>query len=165
MRKIVFLTLFSILVSYNLKAKETNTFEDFKKWFSGVPELNTNYEVTSYIQPEYLISDFNGDNNLDLAVLIKNKLNNKKGFIIYHPNSQEYFIIGASVIYEEEDGWDDLDWVDKWVINKEKNNEPGIQEGPNLKLEFDSIEITKDEIGGGLIYWNGRKYKYFHQTC
>ncbi len=165
MKKIVLLSLFSILISCNLKAEETDEHESFKIWFENVTELNENYEINPFIQPEYLIADFNGDGINDIAVLIKNKGNNKKGFIIFHPSTQEYFIIGAGVIFEEKDTWDDLNWVDKWRINKEKNNESGIQGGPDLILKFYSIEITKDEIGGGLIYWDGKKYKYFHQTC
>lgn len=165
MRKIVLLILFFILISCNIKAEGSSEYKAFKIWFENVTGFNENYEINPFIQPKYLIADFNGDGINDIVVLIKNKGNNKKGFIIFHPSTQEYFIIGAGVIFEEDDAWDDLNWVDEWRINKERNNEPGIQGGPDLILKFDSIEITKKEIGGGLIYWDEKKYKYFHQTC
>jgi hypothetical protein len=47
---------------------------------------------------------------------------------------------------------------------------PGLDEEGNtlegfLILENPSSEILKAELGGGLIYWNGTEYAYFHQTC
>ena len=66
---------------------------------------------------------------------------------------------------------DDQDYIDIWSINRERENEPGIEEETGngkdgiLILENPSIGIAKSELGGGLIYWNGNEYAYFHQTC
>ena len=97
--------------------------------------------------------------------MIINKENGKRGFVIFHPNSKRFYIIGAGIIFNKEDNWDDMDWVDFWKVNTNRSNVPGIQGGNNLIINFDSIEITMDEVGGGLIYWDGEKYNYFHQTC
>ena len=162
----ILLSLFVIFIStVSFTQSENELFNIFKKNFQNTNKLSEKYDVTDYIKPHYLISDFNGDNDQDIAILIINKQNKKRGFIIYHPNTNDFFVIGAGIIFNEADKWDDLNWVDNWQINNNKRNAPGIQGGSNLNLEFDSIEITKDEVGGGLIYWNGKKYDYFHQTC
>ncbi|SMO92653.1 hypothetical protein SAMN06265379_11626 [Saccharicrinis carchari] len=154
------------LISLNAIAQtEMVLFNEFTQKFASNIELSEKYIIKNYINPKFLCSDFNGDGEKDIAVLVISKSNNKRGFVVMHGQTKATYVVGAGVVYDSADDWDDMNWVDKWEINTIRVNEPGIQEGDNLRLEYDSIRITKDEIGGGLIYWNGEKYDYFHQTC
>jgi hypothetical protein len=132
--------------------------------------LKKKYLFDLRMNPMYLEDDFNGDGFIDLAIPIKEESTDKKGFAIIHGNTNEIFILGAG--REIVNGLsDDQSYVDGWRINREKINHPGIEEETGngaegeLLLENNSIEIFKSEVGGGIIYWNGKTYAYFHQTC
>ena len=85
--------------------------------------------------------------------------------MIIHGNTGETFIIGAGQQHESMD-FDELGWVDIWKVNRLKENKPGLEEEIELLvLENPSIRIAQSELGGGLIYWKGETYAYFHQTC
>lgn len=132
--------------------------------------INKNYKIENRLNPLYLEADFNGDGNLDIALPIFEIGTNKKGFAIIHGKTHEVFILGAGKIFKNALG-DDQDYINIWVVNHEKINEAGAEEetgtGENgsLILENPSIEIEASEVGGGQIYWNGKEYAYFHQTC
>lgn len=132
--------------------------------------LKQKYLFDLRMNPMYLEADFNGDGYLDLAIPIQEERTDKKGFAIIHGNTNEIFILGAGK--EMVNGLsDDQSYIDGWRINREKTNPPGVEEETGngtegeLLLENNSIEIFKSEVGGGIIYWNGKTYAYFHQTC
>ena len=132
--------------------------------------INNTYKIENRLNPLYLEEDFNGDGNLDVVIPIFEKSTNKKGFAIIHGKTFEVFVLGAGKLFKNALG-DDQDYIDIWSINRERENEPGIEEETGngkdgiLILENPSIGIAKSELGGGLIYWNGNEYAYFHQTC
>lgn len=129
------------------------------------------YTFDNRLNPLYLEDDFNGDGYLDIAFPILNKSNQKKGFAIIHGHTKQVFILGAGKkIKNGLIDSDDLDYVDVWKINRKRTNLPGLGENPEgipkkLILDTPSLEIKKTEVGGGLLYWNGSEYAYFHQTC
>jgi hypothetical protein len=149
--------------------------ERLPEWFLKMELLNgikfqEEYEFDNRLNPLYLEEDFNGDGNIDLAIPIKQKKTDKVGFAIIHGQTNEIFIIGAGT--EVKNGLsDNMSYIDIWKVNREKKNEPGLDEngeidknGP-LILKNPSMQVEKSEVGGGQIYWNGTEYVYFHQTC
>ena len=132
--------------------------------------INKSYKLENRLNPLYLEDDFNGDKILDIAVPIFEIASGKKGFAIIHGKTFEIFIIGAGNLVQNGLS-DNMDYIDIWTINREKIYEPGAeettgnQEDGSLILENNTIEISKSELGGGQIYWNGKNYAYFHQTC
>ena len=132
--------------------------------------ISESYKLENRLNPLYLEEDFNGDLILDIAVPIFEISTGKKGFAIIHGKTFEIFIVGAGNLVQNGLS-DNMDYIDIWTINREKINEPGIEEETGngedgkLILENKSIKIAKSELGGGQIYWNGKNYAYFHQTC
>ena len=132
--------------------------------------LNEDYIFDNRLNPLYLEADFNGDSYLDVAFPIKNRKTEASGFAIFHGNSKDVFIIGAGIKITNGLS-DDHHYIDIWKVNYENINEPGLDErtGTGEKGELilvnPSIKIEKSEVGGGIIYWNGNEYAYFHQTC
>lgn len=124
--------------------------------------IKGNYAVDNRITPLYLEADFNGDNNVDVALPIIR--NNKTGFAIIHGKTEEVFIIGAGTTIKNGLS-DDMDYIDTWNVNRKQKNDPGIGEEEPLLLSNPSIQIEKEEVGGGQIYWDGKEYVYFHQSC
>ena len=116
------------------------------------------------MKPRILELDLNGDGELDIVFPIKNTQNNKIGFAIIHKGLYEHFIIGAGTKIKNGLS-DDLNYIDIWKINKKKKNEPGLGEQKPLILKYNSIKIEKSDVGGGIVFWNGKEYEYFHQTC
>jgi hypothetical protein len=64
-----------------------NTYKQLK--------LDEKYKIDSYIKPGYLLADFNSDGIIDIAVLIVEKRNNKKGLLILMGKGTQYVVFGA----------------------------------------------------------------------
>lgn len=155
-------------------SSEINFQQILPEWFLKTEMLNGNdfqkeYQLDGRLNPNFLEADFNGDGNIDLAIPIKQVKTEKLGFAIIHGQTNEVFILGAGT--EPKNGLsDDLTYIDIWKINREKINEAGVEEntgtGENgeLILNNPSLQIEKSDVGGGLFYWNGKEYAYFHQT-
>ena len=156
--------------SVNTELNEYELIEKLPDWVLELDVLGSTtflkgYSIENRLNPLYLEADWNGDGHLDLALPIQEVISGKKGIVIIHGNTGETFIIGAGQQHETMD-FDELGWVDIWKVNRLKENKPGLEEEIELLvLENPSIRIAQSELGGGLIYWNGEAYSYFHQTC
>lgn len=141
---------------------ESNLIQDNK--------IKEKYQIDIRLNPFYLEDDFNGDGHPDIALPIIEIDSQKTGFVIIHGSTSEIHIIGAGTLIKNALS-DDLNYISIWRISREKSNPPGVEKnGGNAKdgyliLDNHSISIEASEIGGGLIYWDGKKYVYFHQTC
>lgn len=143
------------------------------KWVSNSKAIaslisENKYQIEDRLNALFLEEDFNGDGTVDVALPIIETKTNKKGFVVIHGKTFEVFVLGAGTIFK--DALDDnQDYIDVWKINRLQENEPGITEEREvlkpLILDNPSIEIEASEVGGGQIYWDGKEYAYFHQTC
>jgi hypothetical protein len=146
-------------------------YERLPWWFNETELLSMEdlsfkgkYQFDNRLNPMYLESDFNGDKILDLAIPILEKKSNKLGIAIIHGGTNKTYIVGAG--HQIAEGFtDDMAYMGIWRINRKKENEPGIDATEPLVIQNNSISIEASEIGGGLIYWNGKAYQYFHQSC
>ncbi|WP_223034911.1 hypothetical protein [Hanstruepera marina] len=125
------------------------------------------------IADKNLIGDFNGDNKADFASLVKNKNNGKFGVLIINNSpSQENFIFGAG---NEVDQMTDLSWIEVFktlpkgeivsptLVNEKTGDIIGQDESKNFKLIGNGIYMSVEEShGGGIIFWNGKEYKWYH---
>jgi hypothetical protein len=133
-------------------------------------KLQDKYKIDARLNPFYLEADFNGDGNLDIAFSIKEINSTKVGFAIIHSSTKEIHIIGAGMEIKNSFS-DDMNYIDIWKVNRLQINKAGLEENTGtgsegeLILKTPSLQIEKSEVGGGLIYWNGKEYAYFHQTC
>ena len=170
-------TIDTIEVPLRLKNEELSYYihERLPSWFAYGDLLKDTIVAKHYVfdnrlNPLYLEDDFNGDGHYDLAIPIRRIRSNKVGFAIIHGESNEVHIVGAGKHIKNSIS-DDMNYIDIWRVNRLKQNEPGLDETGDLNpegklmLENPSISIEKSELGGGLIYWNGEEYVYFHQTC
>lgn len=134
-------------------------------------KIKDKYSLDPRLNPFYLEEDFNGDGILDIALPIKEIISKKVGFAIIHGGKNEVFIVGAGKTIKN--GLDDdPSYIDVWKLNREKENtgtdtdEQGdLIETTPIFINQPSIKILKTELGGGLIFWNGKEYEYLHQTC
>ncbi len=131
--------------------------------------LDSKYELSSYIKPAFLQSDFNGDTIIDCAALIKEKSTKKAGILLIHSKDLEFYIFGAGTDFVN--GSDNFDWLKMWKVYDDKtayetqfDKESGdIIDSNTINLSRPAIDVEDKEIAGGLIYWNGKEYIWIHQ--
>ena len=164
------LFLFLILFFASLRTN-TNGFPD---WFISAFKANgldKKYELSSFLKPAYLQSDFNGDSHQDIAALVIEKKNKKKGILLIEGKILNYFIFGAGTNFG--DGSDDFKWATDWSLyNKKYADETTFDKKSgdilgskkiNLSRPGILIEDTENSFAGVIIYWNGKKYIGIHQ--
>jgi hypothetical protein len=127
--------------------------------------LNNKFKFSDFINPFYLEADFNCDNRLDVAVAIEELATSKKGIIIFHGMSENYVVFGAGSSFGT--GNDNFSWMDIWKVERDlyiseltfKAN-GDIDGNRDLKLFCPGIEVDASERSGGIIYWDGKQYKW-----
>jgi hypothetical protein len=135
--------------------------------------LTKKYEIASFLKPDFIQSDFDGDGTLDVIACVTEKTTKKKGLLLIHGKTNDHFVFGAGTNFGN--GSDNFDWADKWalytkktasetVFNKASGDIIGSKE---VKLTRPAIIIRHYEdgaaISGGIIYWNSKKYIWIQQ--
>jgi hypothetical protein len=75
---LIFLT---IIVSYQAVGQSVA----LPAWFNNAvkqEKLDVKYEIKAFVKPAYLRADFNGDNAEDIAVMVVDKQNHKRGILL-----------------------------------------------------------------------------------
>uniref|UniRef100_UPI00404ADB92 hypothetical protein n=1 Tax=Flavobacterium sp. TaxID=239 RepID=UPI00404ADB92 len=125
------------------------------------------------ITDKILKADFNGDDKIDFAAVVKNKKNQKTGvLIIQNSENNENFVFGAG---KEVDQMTDLAWIEVFetlpkgqmvspsLVDEETGDIIGQDESQNFKLIGSGLYMSvKESHGGGIIFWNGEEYKWYH---
>ncbi len=133
-------------------------------------EYSGTYRIDNRLNPLYLEADFNGDGHIDIALPIEHIKYGKVGYMIVHGTTHEVHIIGAGTPIKNNPS-ESFEYIDIWRVGRSHSYPPGLEEssgtGPEgeLIIETPVIQIEKSEVGGGLIYWDGKQYAYFHRTC
>jgi hypothetical protein len=124
-------------------------------------KLEDTYKLSDYINPFYLEGDFNGDGQIDIAVLIEEKQTSYRGILICHGLTKKYFVLGAGINFGNGD--DHFGWMDIWKVYREKKVEVGVGETQPITLKSDAIWVEKSESASAIIYWTGQNFKWYQQ--
>lgn len=119
------------------------------------------YKPISRINPFYLRGDFNGDDKPDIAVLIENIETKKQGIAIFHYDEDNIYIVGAGRSLRI--GGDDYSFMDMWCVYRGGTPERGVEESSPPKIQHEALYIGKSESMSAIIYWSGKRYKWYHQ--
>jgi hypothetical protein len=120
--------------------------------------LAKKYELSFRMDPFYLRGDFNGDNKMDVAALVKQRSTGKLGIAIVNGATGKVIILGAGTAIGN--GGDDFEWMDSWEIYP-KDRMTSRTSIP--KLHGDAFLVSKSESASALIYWNGKRYIWLQQ--
>lgn len=123
--------------------------------------LAKGYDVSFHLIPSYLQGDFNGDGNIDVAVLVKQRATGKLGIAIVHGGMGKAAILGAGTAIGN--GGDDFAWMDSWQVYAKNRAVHAAGETSVLRLRGDALLVSKTEAASALIYWNGEKYVWLQQ--
>lgn len=124
-------------------------------------EVPKKYDYSFSINPMYLRGDFDGDNNSDVAILVREKASNKLGIIVVHYSSKEFFVLGAGK--KIGNGGDDFKWMSNWSVKRKGKVGQGAGEGTPPELNSEALIVEKAESASGIIYWDGKKYSWYQQ--
>jgi hypothetical protein len=123
--------------------------------------LAKGYDVSFHLTPSYLEGDFNGDGNIDVAVLVKQRATGKLGVAIVHGGMGKATILGAGTAIGN--GGDDFEWMDSWQVYSKARAAHAAGETGVLRLRGDALLVSKTEAASALIYWNGNRYVWLQQ--
>jgi hypothetical protein len=118
------------------------------------------YSLIFLRNPAYLKGDFNGDGRKDFAIQVEEKSSRKSGIAIFHAKAPQVISTTVTILGAGKSigaGEDNFQSLDMWRLIA-KHNPSDIKNMPELK--GDAILINKRDAGGGLIYWDGKKYTW-----
>ena len=128
--------------------------------FSIYPDTGK-YILSAHVNPFYVHGDFDGDGQLDTAILIKEKSSLKIGIAILHSGSKTAFVLGAGNTLGN--GGDDFSWMDAWHIYQKGQVSRGADETKPPVLKGDALYVEKTESASALLYWTGEAYAWYQQ--
>jgi hypothetical protein len=105
--------------------------------------------------------DFNGDGEMDVAVLVKQRSTGKLGIASVHGATNKVSIVGAGVGIGN--GGDNFDWMDSWQVYAKARAAHAAGESGVPRLRGDALLVSKSEAASTPIYWNGKRYVWFQQ--
>lgn len=152
-------TLFGQSSEFKQFLLKSNLPDDFRN--TVISRLDNQFELSDFIIPFYLLADFNGDKKTDIAVTVKEIRTGKLGIIVFHGDTDHYYVIGAGNIIGH--GGDDFRWLNIWRVYMNDTIEPGVGETKSVELRADAIFVEKSESASAVIYWTGTEYKWYHQ--
>lgn len=108
------------------------------------------------LNPFCLRGDFDGDSVADFAILVKELASGKTGVAIIHRADGHVFVVGAGKVLGN--GGDEWSWMDAWAVFEKKPGGAALANMPSFK--GDALVVTKTEAAGGLVWWDGTKYRW-----
>jgi len=133
------------------KVNPFNVPDEIRACLRTKPEI----EFNSGINPFYISGDFDGDGLTDFAVQVKSKNNQREGILFCFAKGVTVLLgAGAPIVWPQEDPkiWP----FDSWMLIRKGSKHLSIY--PQMK--FDAIALVKADEGGGLLFWDGRTFRW-----
>ena len=124
--------------------------------FAGKPQ----YVFESRLNPFYLHGDFDGDGRRDTVILVRDKATGKSGYGFVMKRGR-VAIVGAGTAID--DMGDDFSSLDAWYVEPKGKVEQGASDESPPKLRGDALMVIKTESASGLIYWDGKRFRWYQQ--
>ena len=120
------------------------------------------YALSDRLNPFYLQADFNGDGQMDTAVLVQEKATGKQGILIAHIGANEHYVLGAG--NATGNGGDDFSWLGAWQVYPQGEVPQSLYlEAAPPTLRGDALLVFKLEASSSIIYWTGTDYDWYQQ--
>ena len=119
-----------------------------------------------YNVKDTIVEDFNGVHLLDKAFF--KKATSHRQLFILDGKTKDVLKVGTDSSFEGIG--DDFDWVDFWGLTKDKvTYEIEVIDGEvagskDVDLFYPSLVLRKEEVGGGIVTYKGKGYKWVHQA-
>jgi len=161
MKSTVKLSAILMLVTTIASGQNLYLPEDLNDFYNQ-DKVKSLFEINTGMNPFYLRGDFDGDKTADYALAVIERKTRKKGIIIFHSVSKNYFVVGAGKGLSTRSG-DDYEWMNAWEVYDKREPELGVGEAGKIKLKGEAILVQKLESSSGLVYWDGKEYQWYQQ--
>ena len=131
------------------------------------------YEISTKLNPFYLRGDFDGDSTPDYAVLVVNRATRVAGIAMIRSRTKHVEVLGAGGINlsvaATEDGspaykLDGFDWMDAWHVERKQHIKFTGIDKPVTGMAAEGLLVEKSESAAGLIYWDGKQYRWLQMS-
>ena len=129
-------------------------------------DLAPTYRLVAHLNPFYLRADFDGDGRVDYALLIEQKSSGKVGIAVFFNkrSGRPLQILGAGKPFNfDSSNGDDFSFMDAWQVHEIGLVGQGATKAAPPRLLGDAILVEKKEAGSGLVYWDGRRFRWYQQ--
>ena len=164
--------LSSVLVSILALAPPAEALPEWAQAQWAKAGIGNTFSRSTYAKPGLLRADFNGDGKPDVAVLVTRKGTGSRGIVVLHQGLTQYHVLGAGPETGSSILHGNFEWVDHWTLYTKPTTHENLfapsgdlSGSRQVRLQRPAIEISAEEQGGGMIYWNGKVYIWLHQTC
>lgn len=130
------------------------------------PLFKSAFDVGTWLNPFYLRGDFDGDGSPDYAVLVIHRGDSKKGIAIWlssKPRSRPRMVGAGTKSRAGAAEYDDWEFFDAWQVYGKRAVSQGVGEGKPPRLIGEGILIEKTESASGLLYWDGKEFRWYQQ--
>jgi hypothetical protein len=160
--------MISLILAFLLSAPqvtdaEYNTPAELKAAFRQASLQD--YQISQAINPFYLRGDFDGDRKADLAVLVTEKSSGRRGIVIALGRQRdEVFVIGAGTDFLRSDGYSYKDFrFPSWTVFPRAKVRRSVHDtGAPPVLRGEAILVEWPEAGSGIVYWDGKRFRWYH---
>ena len=138
--------------------------QSIPKWAAGAfqgADFTKDYLLSVRLNPFLLQGDFNGDRQLDVAVLISRRGTGAQGIAILHAGSTRAAVVGAGRAIGN--GGDNFSWMDAWSVYPKGPVHRGADESAPPQLRGDALLVEKLESASAIVYWDGTAYRWYQQ--
>lgn len=122
--------------------------------------IGKRYEISEGINPYYLRGDFDGDGISDHAVLVRTSEGDAQG-VLFCPGSKtkRAIVLGAGQSFHR---MTDLTFG-AWRVYPKGKVGRGAGEGPPPRLISDAIFLIWPESASAIVYWDGKRFRWYQQ--
>lgn len=142
-------------------AQRLNIPNEVRRTFRKL-RLNERYDFSFHINPFYLRGDLDGDGRADIAILVKDQSTAKVGIAILRAPAHTVTVLGAGNAFGN--GGDDFSRINVWRVHPKEKVHRGADGGPAPPtLRSEAIFVEAAESASALIYWDGRRFRWYQQ--
>jgi len=112
-------------------------------------------EIDGGINPFLISGDYDGDGFTDFAVQVKTKKDQRHGILVCFAKDVPV-LVGAGGVTPWSKGQEDRWPFDSWFLARKGSKHLSIYP----KIKFDALALVIADEGGGLLYWDGHKFRW-----
>jgi hypothetical protein len=147
--------------------QETKQCGNLPAWVLRVAnsaQLPTRYDLSYHLNPFFQSGDFNGDQNLDVAVLVKNKTSNTT-----EPTDVVIFLYGGNpqvlkAIDSSGGNRTGFAMSDYWSVYPQAELRKSHWENKPPAAKGDALWFAKWRSASAFVFWNGTQYVWYQDT-
>jgi hypothetical protein len=118
--------------------------------------------VSCRLKPSLIEGDFDGDGKPDYAVVVTQREQNNRGFLIAFGNGQRMVAGAGRAVKYGPAAASDLNF-DQWELYHKGRPVESAERQKPLKLKGDALLVSYHEGASGLYYWDGKRVRWYQQ--